>query len=301
MLLGLSSSAMSGSILRRLLKPILGLSTSVVMLGLIEGGLWLADVPPAGLYEGDLSTVWWLRPGLDTTQRLVEEDLTFTITTNRLGLRGPPPPEEGPWTLALGCSTTFGWGVAAEEAWPAVLSDLTGQTIINGGTPGWSTHQAVLGASRWLDLKPDRVILGYIVRDAQAAPRTDAESRPTPWLMRSHVARLLASRLKAPAAPASPLPAVRVPVDAYRANLERLIAMAGEAEVILLDFPHQEERVSQWSAVLWELPRPVISPKLDSAAFFEHDPIHLNAAGHRALSEQLAADPVIRSTPPLRR
>ena len=36
--------------------------------------------------------------------------------------------------------------------------------------------------------------------------------------MRSHVARLLASRLKAPAAPASPLPAVRVPVDAYRAK-----------------------------------------------------------------------------------
>ena len=83
---------MPGSIHRRLLKPILGLSTSLVLLGVVEGALWAADVPDPGLYDGDLNTVWWLRPDLRTTQRLVEEDLTFSIPTNAMGLRGAMPP-----------------------------------------------------------------------------------------------------------------------------------------------------------------------------------------------------------------
>ena len=219
---GVSSSAMPGPIHRRLLKPVLGLSTSLVLLGVVECVLWAADVPNPGLYDGDLNTVWWLRPDLQTTQHLVEEDRTFPIITNALGLRGAMPPEDEPWTLALGCSTTFGWGVSAEEAWPARLAELTGQAIINGGTPGWSTHQARIGAQRWLALEPDRVILSYIVRDAQPSSRPDAASQPTPWMMRIHIARLLRSRLSLSAGPSTAqgmLSEVRVPPEAYRDNL----------------------------------------------------------------------------------
>lgn len=291
--------------LRSLLKPLLGLSTALVFLLGVEGLLWLLGIPSGGLYAGDLKSVWWLRPDLDTTQRLVEEDLTFSIQTNGLGLRGPLPPAEGPWTLALGCSTTFGWGVEAEEAWPAVLSALTGQAVVNGGTPGWSTHQAVLGAQRWLDHGPDRVVLGYLVRDAQRAMISDADAAPTPWLLRTHIGQLLVARLKPattslPRAPAS-LPTVRVSLEAYRANLSRLVEMSGDAEVIVLAFPHQEARLDPWADALSELSLPLLAPQLGTESFFASDPIHLNSAGHRRLAEQLAADPRLRSTPPLRR
>lgn len=294
---------MPGPIHRRLLKPVLGLSTSLVLLGVVEGALWAADVPDPGLYDGDLSTVWWLRPDLQTTQRLVEEDLTFSITTNALGLRGAMPPQDEPWTLALGCSTTFGWGVSAEQAWPEQLAQLTGQTIINGGTPGWSTHQARLGAQRWLALEPDRVILSYIVRDAQPSSRQDAASQPTPWILRTHIARLLQSRLSPSTGPTTglgTLPEVRVPPEAYRDNLAALVEQAGSAEVVLLAFP-QQEPAAAWRSVLASMPQTVLTPELEPASFFAHDPIHLNAAGHQALARLLAADPAVQSTPPPRR
>ena len=73
------------SILRKLMKPLLGLTISASMLGLLEGTLWIAGIPPSGLYEGDLNTVWWLRADLDTTQRLPEEGLTFSVTTSDIG------------------------------------------------------------------------------------------------------------------------------------------------------------------------------------------------------------------------
>ncbi|MFT5683976.1 MAG: lysophospholipase L1-like esterase, partial [Myxococcota bacterium] len=96
-------------------------------------------------------------------------------------------------------------------------------------------------------------------------------------------------------------PDVRVSKEAYRANLTRLIEMASDAEVILLAFPHQEDRVGLWADVMAELPRPMIAPKLAPESFFANDPIHLNAAGHRLLAEQLAADLQLQSTPPPRR
>jgi hypothetical protein len=275
---------------RVLLRATLGLTTAAMLLLLAEGALALMGIPEPGLYEGDLRTVWWLRPGLDTRQPFPLEDTDFHIETNDLGLRGPLPPEAGDWTLALGCSTTFGWGVPEQAAWPAVASRLIGEPVVNGGVPGWSTHQALLGAQRYLDLKPTRVILGYIVRDAQSAFYPDDESTPTPALLRTHIAGALLSLLQPdPTAAAPALPSVRVPPDRYRDNLSALIehAEAAGAEVRLLAFP-QREPAEPWRSVLGALGHPLDAPALPDDAFFEHDPIHLTVEGHRLLAEALS-------------
>lgn len=279
---------------RVFLRATLGLLTAASLLLLAEGALRLLGLPDPGLYEGDLRTVWWLRPGLDRQQPFPLEGTAFPLQTNALGLRGAPPPSEGPWTLALGCSTTFGWGVTAAQAWPAVLSEALGEPVVNGGVPGWSTHQARLGAARYLEQRPSRVVLGYIVRDAQPALRPDADSTPTPWPLRSHIGRGLLLLLQPTAAAAgtgfdTSLPAVRVPVDAYRRNIARLIEMAESAgaDVYLLGFP-QQQPAGAWRAALEEQGRPYLAPVVPDSGYFEHDPIHLTPQGHRALAEAIA-------------
>lgn len=244
----------------------------------------MADLPDPGLIEGDPAVVWWLRANLD--RDVPFGDGSFHVTTNELGLRGDLPPAEGPWTLVLGCSTTFGWGVEVDKAWPARLAADLGEPVVNGGVPGWSTHQAVLGAGRYLDLEPTRVVLAYIVRDAQAARAPDARSRPTPLLLRTSLARLLAG-----ARPATQQPpagdTTRVPPDAYAANLRILVRMAAPAQVVLMAFP-QRQPATAWVDAMKSV-GPTLDVSLASGDFFPEDPIHLTAAGHRHLADLVAS------------
>jgi lysophospholipase L1-like esterase len=61
---------------------------------------------------------------------------TFSVSTNSIGLRHPEvTPKEGYRILCLGESVTFGWGVAASEAYPAQLSEILGVEVINAGIP----------------------------------------------------------------------------------------------------------------------------------------------------------------------
>ena len=252
------------------------------MLGLVEGELRIAGVPDPGLVEGDPACLWWLRPNLD--RDVPFGDRTFHVSTNALGLRGPPPPPEGPWTLVLGCSTTFGWGVEADEAWPARLGAHLGEAVVNGGVPGWSTQQAVLGAGRYLALQPTRVVLAYIVRDAQAARVPDTRARPTPFLLRLNLARLIAGS-RPPVPPGGDT--FRVPPEAYADNLRTLVAMAAPAQVVLLAFP-QPEPLTPWVEAMRTV-GPVLAPQLAVDSFFEEDPIHLSAEGNERLAALVAA------------
>jgi hypothetical protein len=276
-------------------KALAGAGTGLVFLLVLEGGLRVAGVPDPGLYDGDPNTSWWLRPDLETQ---VEGPAgSFLLETNALGLRGDMPPENGEWTLALGCSTTMGWGVEAEEAWPALLSEQIGEPVINAGQPGWSTHQALAHAGEWLELGPSRVIIGYIVRDAQGATRPDSAASPRPWWLQTAIASML-QRARSPTETASGAgsPAhSRVPPDAYRENLQKLIEMSSGAEVILLSFP-QIESLGPWEEVQVELGQSW-RPRLDSSAFFADDPIHLNPEGHAALATWMAKELESRSSP----
>ena len=295
----MASSSPSAGVRAIPLRALLGLLTAALLLLCVEGALWLLDLPAPGLYNGDPRTVWWLRPGLDHVQPFPPADRgVFRLQTNALGLRGAPPPDAGPWTLALGCSTTFGWGVEADQAWPALLSEHIGESVVNGGEPGWSTHQARLGLDRLLrdTPPPTRVLLGYIVRDAQGALRPDADSTPTPRWQRARLTRLLTARLRPPSADAAAPPAgaawptARVPPAAYRENLQAILArLPPSAEVWLLAFPQPDAAsLAPWRAVLDTLGPPVLAPTLPPEDFFAADPIHLTPEGNAALSTWLA-------------
>jgi hypothetical protein len=268
-------------------KAALGGVVGLAFLGAVEAALWAVDVPDSGLYKGDPATLWFLRPGLDRV--VTGPDGSFRVRTNSLGLRGQAPPETGPWTLILGCSTTFGWGVEDEVAWPAQLGGLLMEPVVNGGVPGWSTEQAVRGAAQWLSLGPTRVVLAYGVRDAWPAARSDRQARPTPRLLRTHLGRLLVSLRDG-----APVPGRAATGDSHRVapqdfadNTREIISLAGDAEVSLLWFPQREERVA-WREALATV-GPVLWPKLPASDFFEDDPVHLNPQGNTALAQWLAA------------
>lgn len=276
------------------LALLLSSALTLACLGLLEGALALLDLPPQGLLEGDPGYLWWLRPGIEHEQPFPQEGRTFRVHINPHGWRGRPLPETGAFTLALGCSTTFGWGVEDGETWPAQLELLLNEPVVNGGIPGFSTHQAVLGLERLGQLRAARVILAYLVRDSQQAPRPDRASRPSPWLFQTRLLRLLLQvrgALEESATPGRLWPdepsQARVPPAELTANLIRLKAAWPNAEVLLLAFP-QLEPPRPWIEAMRKAGR-TLEPTLERDAFFPHDPVHLTAAGHRALAEQVAA------------
>lgn len=119
-------------------------------------------LPPS--FHGDLET------------RLERKDdirrvLTFSVSTNNLGLRGPDVREKkrrGTYRiLCMGDSTTFGWGVADGESYPrvaeATLAELGGLfgrrcQVLNAGVPGYTLQRIERYLERdLLTLRPDLV------------------------------------------------------------------------------------------------------------------------------------------------
>lgn len=111
------------------------------------------------------------------------------VSINHLGLRGREYSEAKPAgmyrILVLGDSMTFGWGVAAEEVFCAVLekrlnqevSPRTGVTyeVINAGVGNYNTTQELTYLEdRGLKLNPDLIVLAYYINDAEPVPAHDA-------------------------------------------------------------------------------------------------------------------------------
>lgn len=270
---------------------LMSLVTAVLLLGGVEGLLRLAGWPPTSVYVDGHRPVWSLRPHAQLSLRHHELEQDFEVQISGLGFRGPEP--VSPRIACLGDSTTFGWGVAYEQAWPAVLGDALGVEVLNAGVPGYSTHQGLASLDRVLALKPDVVVLAYMIRDADPAPMPDAEQvDPGPERTLQLQRALMALLPSPPPAPPSGT-AQRVPPGSYGDNLDVLTArvQASGAQAVLLRFPVQEDRAAH-QAVLEE--RGALTPELPASAFFEADPIHLNVDGNRMLGQWLA-----RELPPL--
>ncbi len=262
---------------------------AVGVLGLSEGALALLGVPPDGLFDGDPGFYWTLRANLD--ERTVphpERGTTFPVVTGPDGLRGDVP-DGGPRVVATGCSTTFGWGLPAEAAWPARLATRLDETVLNAGVPGYSSEQGLRQLDGLLAMGPDVVVLGWLVRDAQRAARADADASPRPWLQGTRLFRGLTGLLARPT-PSSEVwdPAVgvaRVDPERFRRNLltaGRKVEAAG-ATPLVLAFPMRRPPVAHLAA-LDGLPWTVLRPELPAHAYFDDDPIHLDAAGHELLA-----------------
>lgn len=68
--------------------------------------------------------------------------------------------------LAVGDSYTFGYEVGDDETWPAILENLTGRRVINGGVFGYGMDQALLRARQLIDrYQPDTLIYSFIPND----------------------------------------------------------------------------------------------------------------------------------------
>jgi lysophospholipase L1-like esterase len=275
---------------RRFLRNLaFSLLVAGLVLGGLEIGLRLAGWPDPGIYAGDPAILWWLRPSLAPRPLpFAEAGSSFSVRTNSLGFRGPEPVPGG--VLCLGDSTTFGWGVEEEQAWPARLAALTGAPVVNGGVPGYSTVQGLARVDLALSIRPKVVILAYLVRDAELAPIPDRLRRPSPQIQILKAMRAL--RSARPGGDASGVP--RVPPEEYRENVERLVAevKAVKAAPVLLAFPTSPARPAPegWLQVLRTMNAGIllIEPSLPADDFFEADPMHLDVAGNDALARVVA-------------
>lgn len=160
--------------------------------------------------------------------------------------------------LALGDSLTLGTGVAPESAYPAVLSELTGLTVINAGIAGEETAQAVQRLPVLLQrYQPELVIVIHGGND------------------------LLRQRDE----------------DAIKYNLATLIEriQASGSESILVSLPEPGlllRPASLYNAVAQEYGIPVerqILTDLLGDPRMKSDPVHLNEPGYRRLAEAILA------------
>ncbi len=191
-------------------------ASSLLALAVSEAGLRLFRPvrylkPPTPVPQDGRRTSLYRRsavPGL-SYEMVPVRDGSFEgmqVRTNSLGMRGGEPAPADPSLFriaALGDSFTFGFGVAEEETYPAVLERiLNGSSsardrrfeVLNLGVVGYNTiDEAVVLEHRALPLDPRVVLLGYVLNDPESDPRQSLHRHfdPPSWWRHSHALRLL--------------------------------------------------------------------------------------------------------------
>lgn len=237
------------------------------------------------IYQGDQGYFWKLKPRIAVD---IDYPTSFRLETNSDGFRMPERSGKHPMILLLGCSTTLGWGVDVEDTFVHALGEaFPNAEIVNGGQPGWSTHQIIQNLSEFQQWQPDIVLVGVGVRDAQVANRIDAEARPTPWLLRRYAVRWLQSMQRSGTGTVTTPSGstVRVPPEQFTKNLGIIKQSFTGAEVYFYMFPQQEISIAH--AKIVDSQNHLIAPRLSEDAYFENDPIHLNISGHQQFSNWL--------------
>jgi hypothetical protein len=149
--------------------------TGILIIALLEIGLRLfapqITPPITGLFVADPATAYRLAPGARVPYRFAEGNTTFDI--NSQGLREDhvigPPAVGVTRLLNLGDSFTFGMGVNADQAFPALLNGAVAADggkveSINAGVFGYGTDNeaAWLRTYGW-PLQPRIVLVGFFV------------------------------------------------------------------------------------------------------------------------------------------
>jgi lysophospholipase L1-like esterase len=247
---------------------------------------------------------WEFRPSC--TGRLVDAALHI----NGAGLRSPEIRDDGSIrVLALGDSSTFGWNVDPEQAYPGALERLLNRRagerryqVINAGVAGYSSYQGLVYLrERGLALKPAIVLIGFgfneLFRIGDDEARLARERRWLPLLRvndvlleRSTLYRWL--RWKASKV-APPKLGYRVAPERYGENLREMIRLvrAHGGQAALLDFfahpvaDTPEQRFPETlAAVAAELDVPLVvydGPRLDL--------VHPTREGYEMLAAKIVA------------
>jgi len=253
-----------------------------------------------------------------------EEKKVFRVSSNADGLRSVgavrPKDESSLRVMALGCSTTFGWGVDDANSYPAQLQTLLDDAgvenveVINAGQPGYTSFQG-----RWLwdeslqHYEPDVVLIGYVVQDArkaaysdksQAILQNDHRFMKDHFLYKSRAYLALRSMLGAVQIEAKERPQngkggiFRVPPEDYVDNLRVLVSnvQAIGATPVLFGFPLEREGYTETHRkILLAAARELDVPHLDlqgpmedasrkAQLYFSNDRGHANAAGNKQIA-----------------
>jgi lysophospholipase L1-like esterase len=129
---------------------------------------------------------WRYRPG--SSVRHVTRAFDVEVAVNASGFRDDPFPPAAEAAearvIALGDSQTFGWGVPAERAFPAVLERELGVDVLNMGVSGYGTDQELLlWRQRGRALRPGVVVLTVCANDTREVYRPAMYGREKPWFV----------------------------------------------------------------------------------------------------------------------
>ncbi len=113
------------------------------------------------LFQPDAESGYTLRPGFRGREVARGHEFDVPVEIDARGLRDHKHVAAArPVVLAIGDSMTFGEGVTAEQAWPAVLERALGARVYAAGVPGYGSPQMRVRLQRLLPaLRPDLVIV----------------------------------------------------------------------------------------------------------------------------------------------
>ncbi len=130
-----------------------------------RGSRWFAGGNhPRFLVEEDASCGYALRPGFSGREVSSWGEFEVPVVIDGHGLRDHPhSAPAAPSVLALGDSMTFGEGVEAGQAYPAVLEAEISLRVYNGGVPGYGSEQMACRLRRLLPvLRPGLVLVSLM-------------------------------------------------------------------------------------------------------------------------------------------
>ncbi len=168
-----------------------------------------------------------------------------------------PRLSSGDVILAFGDSLTHGTGASRDSAYPAVLSQLTGHTVVNAGVPGETTAEGLVRLPEVLEEVRPRIVLlclgGNDMLRRHDGNDTESNLRRMIETIRASGAGVVLIGVPQPALFSGP-------PDFYEKLAEEF------------DLPYEAEAFDEV----------LKTPRLKA------DPIHANAAGYKVVAERLA-------------
>ncbi len=282
------------------LKPLavkLGLALASVLITLLAVELVIRLIVPPSVHDQmyapsddpELGVV--LRAGAEFDFSGVAMRIPTTqVAISEQGLRDAPievpKPPGTRRLLCVGDSTTFGWGVQADECFCSLLDDLLGPDweTVNLGIPGYNTAQEVRRLQvAGLPLEPDLAIVLVQDNDYQPPMVYGETGGLGGWLVaHSALLRWVRIRLKS-SAPAKVDKGTRQGVlDAFT-RLGTLSASSGFPTVVFLPGAQAHAELTEHLGTV-NLPWADVEAALEGADAVIKGDGHPNAAGHRALA-----------------
>jgi lysophospholipase L1-like esterase len=143
---------------RQLPRPLTEFLSDLYLLHCRDVAVHHAD---RGRYDSEL--FYTLKPG---TFQFSNFEFSTEYRVNSAGFRDDEASLQAPEVICLGDSYTMGWGVAQEEAFPSLLEESTGRSVLNLGVSSYGTAREWLAFERLRSEKTKLIVLQYCPNDA---------------------------------------------------------------------------------------------------------------------------------------